>query len=38
MAIRLASAALINEEIITLLSFGTPKPWVSFKTRPWYLC
>ena len=34
MALRLASASLVNEEISTLLSYGTPKPWVGFKERP----
>jgi len=38
MAVRLASASLANEEISTLLSFGTPKPWVGLKKRPYYLC
>jgi hypothetical protein len=38
MAVRLASASLVNEEISTLLSYGTPKPWVGFTARPWYLC
>ncbi len=38
MAVRLAGAGLVNEEIISLLSYGTPKPWVGFKPHPWYLC
>ena len=38
MAIRLANAGLVNEEISTLLSYGTPKPWVGFNVYPWHLC
>ena len=38
MAIRLAHAGSVNEEISTLLSYGTPKPWVGCKVHPWDLC
>jgi hypothetical protein len=38
MAVRLANAGSINGEIATLLSHGTPKPWVGFEVHPWHLC
>jgi len=38
MAIHLANASTVNEEISTLLSYGTPKPWVGYIVRSWYLC
>lgn len=37
MAIRLANACSINEEVSTLLSYGTPKPWVGCTVRSWQL-
>ena len=38
MAIRLANASSVDKEISTLLSYGTPKPWVGRTLRSWYLC